>query len=230
MTARILPGLLALSFTAGAPAAPLSPELLPPTVGVLLKFDRKPTPGFVKQLQKEVAGIFQPTGLDLRWEILDGKHGSKTYNRVVMIEMRGRCTPFRAVEATPQGGTPEGGLSLGWTLIGNGEVLPFAVVSCDQIAVAMANMRAQMPNRQVFPSMYTRLAGRVVAHELMHTLLRTPEHHASDATRSPLHPADLDVQAQLRPEEVTALRGIARSQAPTLAQGEKKAGSSTATP
>jgi hypothetical protein len=93
MALRIAPAVLRL-FSAAIAATPFAltssparpaPEFLPPTVGILLRFERQPGTIFVKELRREVEYIFQPAGLDLRWEVLDGKQVSGAYNKVVLI-------------------------------------------------------------------------------------------------------------------------------------------------
>ncbi|MBI3694800.1 MAG: hypothetical protein HY238_08175 [Acidobacteria bacterium] len=217
MTTRILLFLLLSFLPGGAPAAPAGPlplELRPPTVGVMLKFDRQPAPAFLKQLQKDVAAILRPTGLDLHWEMVGAGHHPGAYDRVVVLEMRGYCSGLRSLNGEPP---PEGGLPLGWTLINNGEVIPYAIVDCDQMARALAQPQLRIQSRQLLPSLYSRLASRVVAHELMHTLLRSADHHDSDCTRSPLRAVDLTREVRLRPNEVAALREIGRPSGTALA-------------
>ena len=216
MTTRILLIFLGLLLS-GAPAAiaaPLPSELRPPTVGVMLKFDRQPAPAFLKRLQKDVAAIFRPAGLDLRWEVLGPGREPHTYDRVVVLELRGYCSALRPLNGEP---APEGSLPLGWTLINNGEVIPFAVVSCDHMTQALAQPQLRGRHRQLLPTMYNRLAARVVAHELMHTLLRTADHHDGDCTRSPLRDVDLGGAVRLKPDEVAALRQIGRREGTALA-------------
>ena len=216
MTTRILLFLLSFSL-GGAPAtlaAPLPPELRPPTVGVMLKFDRQRAPAFLKQLQKDVAAIFRPTGLDLHWEIVGAGRQPGAYDRVVVLEMRGCCDTLRPLNGGP---APDGSLPLGWTLISDGEVIPYAVVDCDHMARALAQPQIRIQNRQLLPGLYSRLASRVVAHELMHTLLRTADHHDGDCTRSPLRDVDLAREVRLEPNEVAALRQIGRPSGTALA-------------
>jgi len=216
MTTRIL--LFLLGFLLGgkpaAVAVPLPSELRPLSVGVMLKFDHQPAPAFLKQLQKDVAAIFRPAGLDLRWEVLVPGRKPSTYDRVVVLELRGYCSALRPLNSDP---APEGSLPLGWTLISNGEVIPFAVVSCDHMVWALAQPQLRSRNRQLLPAVYNRLASRVVAHELMHTLLRTADHHDGDCTRSPLRDVDLAGVARLTPDEVAALRQIGRPEGTALA-------------
>ena len=212
MAARSLAFFFLLAGTTAALAGPLSPELQPPTVGVMLKFDRKPAHAFLKHLQAEVGAIFQPAGLDLRWEILGDKKTPGTYNRVVVVEMHGRCEPVEAAV------TPSGSDRLGWTNLSDGEVLPYAALDCDQIARVVASARGPLLKRQLWPTLYVRLASRVLAHELLHALLQTSDHHETDCARSTVRSADLGYRPQLDPTEIAALRQIGRVSRVTIAR------------
>ncbi len=212
MTTRILV-FLSLCWVAAA-AEPSSSRFAPPTVGILVKFERRPPSIFSKMLQHQVKAIFRPSGLDLEWEILGEKKLPSTYDRVVIVEMRGFCNPNRFQEPRE---ARDQKAPLGWTMVNDGEVLPYAVVDCDRIRQVLsgANRRStDFPS----PAVYYRLAGRVLAHELMHVLLRTSEHHQSDCMRSPLRATDLEAEPRLQPSEIAALRQIMRTRGETLAR------------
>ncbi len=218
MTTRILI-FLSLCWVAAA-AEPPSSLFAPPTVGVLLKFERQPPMMFVKALQHQVGAIFRPSSLDLKWELLRGNRQPGTYDRVVVIEMRGVCDPNQSKHPEP---AADARVNLGWTIVNDGEVLPYAVVDCDQITRVLSGAPHRGTNfafsaMYSFQSMYNRLASRVLAHELMHVLLRTSEHHQSDCMRSPLRPIDLATEPRLQPSEIAALREIMRTRGETLAQ------------
>lgn len=220
MATRIWVVILSLSScflcSAGvAQAAPVSPQFLPPTVGILVKFNGKHSSGFLRALQNQVGGIFRPTGLELRWEVLGGNKRPGTYDRVVIIEMRGSCDlypPYNPPDLS------EPNLKLGWTIVNNGEVLPYAVVDCDRIAGVVSRARLQFLTLSPPPAVYARLASRVVAHELMHVLLRTSDHDRTDCTRSPLKATDLPIEPRLAAKEIAALRQIGRTRRETVAR------------
>lgn len=212
MAFRMLACLFSLLGAAQLRPAPLSPDLAPPRVGVMLRFEREPSPAFLQLLQSEVGSIFRPSRLDLRWEILQSGRQPGTYNRVAVVQMHGTCAP------TETRGTSSGSLRLGWTAVNEGEVLPYATIDCDQIARVLASSRNPSVNRQLWPTIYARLAGRVLAHELIHVLLRSPEHSDSDCARSPLRSIDLDLQARLSDAEVAALKQIGRRTGTAMAR------------
>ncbi len=212
MTIRILV-FVSLCWAAAA-AEPVSSRFAPPRVGVLVRFERRPSSLFVKVLQQQVDAIFRPSGLDLQWETLSQNKQPGSYDRVVIVEMRGVCNPNWP---TAPGQSLDSNVPLGWAMVNDGEVLPYTVVDCHQIARVIADRHHDSTRLTSFAT-YTRLASRVLAHELMHALLRTAEHHQSDCMRSPLRPSDLEVEPRLQPKEIAALKGIMRPRGEALAQ------------
>ncbi|MBI3666009.1 MAG: hypothetical protein HY236_07260, partial [Acidobacteria bacterium] len=146
--------------------------------------------------------------LRLLWELPDGKAQLPVGVPVAIIELRGDCNS-RPPNTRANGEAKN--LPLGWTLVEEGEVMPYSVVDCDRISGTFAawfNRAAESPARV---GMYWRLMGRVAAHELMHALLRTTEHGRTDATRARVRSGDLLFGARLEPEEVAALRRLGQS-------------------
>jgi hypothetical protein len=203
--------LLPLLAALGLQAAPVSPDLAPPTVGLMVKFDHKPSPGFLKSLQSEVGAIFRPSRLDLRWEMLQPHRSPGVYNRVAVIEMHGTCAPGA------DSGSSQISTRLGWTNVSDGEVQPYITIDCDNIAQVLASTWNHSASRHLAPPLYARLTARVMAHELIHVLLRTSEHHDSDCLRSPLRSLDLAFQPRLSNPEITALQRIGRERGAALA-------------
>jgi hypothetical protein len=121
--------------------------------------------------------------------------------------MRGDCMPM-GQEHPP---SDQQRRTLGWTRVNeDGEVTPFLMVDCDQIA-ALVQQTAHPPVHRTFDyGAFWRLAARVMAHELLHSLLGTPEHQPTDCARSPLLRRDLRLAARLNPQEAAALRRIGR--------------------
>lgn len=210
MALRIAPAVLLLFSAALAapysfPAVPAkpAPEFLPPTVGILLRFDRPPGTLFLKALRRELEYIFQPAGLDLRWEVLDGTTVSGSYNRVVLVEMHGHCNPsgVRELHHAPQPNVP-----LGWTIVNDGEVISRVAVDCDAIGGLASEMRGRFTNSLMVERIFLRVLGRVVGHEMLHALLATPDHHNSPYTRAHLRAADVLAVPRLSSDEVSRLR------------------------
>ncbi len=200
MGIRILLTILSGGMSFAAPPVATSRS----TVGVFLRFERPDSPSFTRRLERDVAAIFRPAGVDLVFP--RPQDGTRDYHRVVIVEMRGHCTSWRAAEVSGEAEAAP----LGWTrLNADGQVMPFAMLDCDQVARA-----ARRANRLHGPlghfSTFSRLAARVMAHELVHALLRTAEHRQTDCGRAQLRQADALDQARLDPSEIAALREIGR--------------------
>lgn len=215
MTPRIISAWILL-IGPSLPAAPaISPDYLPPTVGVLLSFQHPPPGYYVQQFQRDVARIFRPSRLDLRWQILDNNTQPGVYSRVVVVELRGRCGYNRLPTVAPN---REPNVRLGWTTWNDGEVIPHVTIDCDRIAAVISQARTQISNRLILPDLYQRLTARVMVHELMHVLLRSADHDSSDCLKTPLRLADFQTPPRLSVHNLQALRDVGRPGAPALAQ------------
>ena len=179
--------------------------LFPPTVGILLRFDRPPSEAFVKQLRREVEYIFEPSGLLLRWETVR-RRTPGVYDRILIVQMRGNCSSQFSVDLGP----PEPGLALGRTVVNDGEVIPFSIVDCDQVARVVAHAARSLPARLLVSNMYARLAGRVLVHEMLHALLGSTGHDPAGFARSPIQAGDLTTMPRLTPAQLTALQRLGR--------------------
>ena len=197
-----------------------TPDLAAIRVGVMVSFDHSPQKNFPQQLRREVEEIFRPAGLNFVWELRDGNTQPGTYDRVVLLDFRGWCGSDRPNDA-PVASTAH--QRLGGAVVSDGEVTPFIQVDCDQMAAAVRNMRTQVASRLFLPGLYSRLASRVTAHELMHVLLRTTDHQSTDCMRPLLRASDLQSEARLTTSEIGALRLAGRAgPRPTLAQGARR--------
>ena len=186
-------------------AASFCPDLTAPTVGVLLQFDRLPQPGFVDELRLTVEQIFRPAGLAFRWTVMPTEK-DVCGHRTVIIKLRGSCGPALMHDAGDV--EPLRELPLGWTFVVGGEVTPSLIVDCDRITRATLQIGLARSHREWRELLYVRLAGQVMAHELMHALLQTSDHDGADLTRSPLRLEDLRPLPHLTPAQITALRQI----------------------
>lgn len=215
MTRPIIPAFLVFSVTSVAAAQSVSPEYLPPTVGVMLSFEHQPPRHYLQQIQRDVAQIFRPSRLDLHWQVMQEGVQPDSYSRAVVVEVRGRCGFGRVGELTP---SHEPHVRLGWTAVSDGEVIPHVTMDCDQIAATIAGARTQGFQRGTLPELYHRLTTRVLAHELLHALLRSADHNSSDCLKSRLRLVDLWAPARLNAHNLQALRDVGRTRAPALAQ------------
>jgi hypothetical protein len=84
----------------------------------MLAFERKPPDHYVTQLQRDVAEIFRPSNLNLRWEILDPNRQPGNYARALVLDVGGRCGYQRAGQVVPH---HETNVKLGWTMVNDGK-------------------------------------------------------------------------------------------------------------
>jgi len=202
---RILLGVLLVAPAVIGQTA--SPQFAKPTVGLILTFQQQPAPAFARELRRSVDEVFRPAGLGFHW-LTDLKVQPGTYDRAIVANLTGRCDPRRMDELPA---TSHGRLQLGTTVVNDGEVIPFINLHCDDMARVVSAQRAVTPNRLQLDAMFYRVAARVMAHELMHALLKTTDHRNTDCARAPLRAADLMMNAKLQPSEVAALREIGRA-------------------
>jgi hypothetical protein len=215
MALRIAALALLLSAASLSAASSCPDDLPAPTVGVLLRFDRPPQRGFVNELRLTVEQIFRPAGLAFRWGVAPPEK-EVCGHRTVVIDLHGFCGPALLRDA---GDTePLREFPLGWTFVVGGEVLPTSMVDCDRITRATLQIGLARSHREWRDLLYVRLAGQVMAHELMHALLRTSDHDGADLTRSPVYLGDLRPLPRLTPAQITALRQIGPRE-PTVSAG-----------
>ena len=187
------------------------PEMGPPSVGIVVTWDQSPPKSFLRLWQSEVESIFRPAGLSLHWEMGPRAARTGTYDRIVIVKLKGLCSSERVREL--RGDFLPGEARLGWTYVVDGDVIPHSVVDCNQITRAVAEIRGHLSHPLYLHAFYHRLAGRVLVHEMMHALLETAEHDTADFTRSPLQVTDLQTAPRLRPSQIVALQRIGRAKA-----------------
>jgi len=214
MALRIAALALLLSAASWSAASPC-PDLTTPTVGVLLRFDRPPQRGFVNELRHTIEQIFQPAGLAFRWAVAPPEK-EVCGHRTVTIELRGSCGTVLMRDAGDLESLRE--LPLGWTFVVGGEVTPNSMIDCDRITRVTLQIGLARSHREWRNLLYVRLAGQVMAHELMHALLRISDHDGADLTRSPLRLEDFRRPPRLTPRQITALRRIGPP-SPTVSTG-----------
>ena len=189
-----------------------------PEIGVFLTFQNKPSASFQRQMRREVDSLLAPAGLRLRW-VDKASDQPAQFLDTVWVELRGAC---RLNWSGQSGRRVSGQVVLGWTLVHEGRVQPESMVDCDQISGVIAALARDVHNPAMLHRMHTRLAGRVMAHELMHALLRTPVHHFGYGEDRPLRPWDLLEPGHLEQHQIVALRQVlARRSEPVLAQDPK---------
>ena len=137
---------------------------------VLLSLDGKASSAALNELKAELNDIMKETGrtLDVRMRNQAAPH--ETFNDVVLVKLKGNCKMERMLPFMDERGP------LAWTHSTDGNILPFAEVSCDRIASAVAGAIWGGERKQA-DKYLGRALGRVLAHELYHILGKTHEHN-----------------------------------------------------
>src|SRR5262249_21710211 len=132
-------------------------------------------------MKRELASLMGTAGYRVQW-------GDESRSPLlVVVELNGTCAlplgyPVRT-SANSAG-------ALATTAVTDGQVLPFASVSCAALARSLWAPLAGDPTAQR-DYYFGRAMARVVAHELYHIIMRTPDHSQNGITRSCFSTNDL---------------------------------------
>ncbi len=141
-----------------------------PNLTVLLSVDGKASPAALQELKAELNDIMKDTGRKLDVRMREQAAPNETFDDVVLVKLKGTCKMERMIPFLDERGP------LAWTHSMNGAILPFAEVSCNRIANAIAGAMYGVERKE--PDKYLgRALGRVLAHELYHILGKTHEHN-----------------------------------------------------
>jgi hypothetical protein len=152
-----------------------------PSLGIFLNFAESPALSTLEDMKREVTARLASRKLDLRWRNVQENRGNEPFDRLVVIRFRGRCIPRPALTAL-EDSLPFGErVTLAFTPVTDGHVLPYSEVDCDQI-------RRSLGERVLA---FGRALGVVVAHELEHILKNSVEHANAGWMRQALDWKDL---------------------------------------
>jgi hypothetical protein len=169
---------------------------------VYLKADPNQPAAPVAIMKRELTSLMSTAGYRVQW-------GDESHSPLlVVVELNGTCAlplgyPVRT-SASSAG-------ALATTAVTDGQVLPFASVNCAALARSLSAPLAGDPTAQR-DYYFGRAMARVVAHELYHIIMRTPDHSQNGITRSCFSTNDLmterfefegSVLAQLRHKEAS---------------------------
>jgi Fe-S cluster biogenesis protein NfuA len=186
---------LAVGLLAAA-AGLLAQEAPEPPLAILMKFDRTPPAGVLDSMQREVAEIFAPAGIQVAWRSLENSDGREVFRHVVVVRFRGACSgnPVSLMELEPLLEETE----LAHALVRDGRALPFAEVHCDRVSAFLRPWRKAEQAGTLGIAM-----GRVIAHELYHVLTNTLTHGQGDLSKAHVSAEDLGSRAAIfSPEEI----------------------------
>lgn len=142
-----------------------------PNLTVLLSVDGKASAAALHELKIELNDIMKETGRKLDVRLRNQAAPNETFEDVVLVKLKGTCKMERMIPFMDERGP------LAFTHSTDGAILPFAEVSCDRIANAVASAMWGGERKQA-DKYLGRALGRVLAHELYHILGKTHEHNA----------------------------------------------------
>ncbi len=152
----------ALGAETGIPYSPL--------LTVLLSVDGKLSDTALGELKSELNEIMKDTGRRLDLRRRQDAASDESFEDVVLVTLKGTCAMQRIYPYFDERGP------LGWSHTSDGQVLPFAEVSCDRIAQSLSKVMTGSERRQA-DKYLGRALGRVLAHELYHILGKTHQHN-----------------------------------------------------
>jgi hypothetical protein len=133
-------------------------------------------------MKRELATLMRSAGYRLEWG------GESSSPNLAVVELTGTC----ALPAGYAGRDLPGPVApaLAATNVTDGRVLPFAAVNCAALTRSLASVLSQTAAAQR-DYYYGRAMARVIAHELYHILMQTPDHSRNGVSRSCFSTADL---------------------------------------
>jgi hypothetical protein len=165
----------------------------------------------IEHMKRELSALMREAGFRVEWRSLDSEQRDSTDGPyLAVLELNGTCgigpwAPNVAAEVRTS--------SLASTSVSDGHVLPFSKVNCAVVtrSVMPALLREAGAQRDF---LYGRAMARVVAHELYHVLLKTPDHAHTGIARNCFTAEDLLTErfefegatlARLRTESATVV-------------------------
>jgi hypothetical protein len=146
------------------------PRLTAPAVITLYtQFEFEAPPTVVESFQSETDSIMEPIGFRLEWRSLNTSHGDEVTAELAVVTVKGRCD----MNGLRMQSKAEG--ALGFTHISDGQILPFAELSCEKLRnFVQGELILCSPDQR--EAAFGRALGRVLAHELYHIFANTTKH------------------------------------------------------
>ena len=149
---------------------------------VYLKADANQPAAPIDHMKRELTSLMHSAGYRVEWG------GESRSPFLVVVELTGTCALSAGY---PGRDTPvSAGAALASTNVTDGQVLPFASVTCAALTRSLSNALAHdvAAQRDYY---YGRALARVIAHEFYHILMRTTDHSRNGVSRSCFSTADL---------------------------------------
>ena len=155
----------ALGETRAAPPVPIT---------LYTQFQQEPPQAVLEALQSELESIMAPIGLQFEWRNLNRPHSTEPSVELAVVTVKGRCDTGGLVPKSKVEG------ALGLTHMSDGQILPFAEISCDKVrSFLQAELFAMASGER--EAAFGRALGRILAHELYHIFANTTHHGAGVA-------------------------------------------------
>ena len=142
-----------------------------PSLTVLLSIEGNASASALQELKSELNSIMKDSGRTLDVRLREHAGPTETFDDVVLVKLKGTCEMKRMIPFLDERGP------LAFTHSTDGNILPFAEVSCDRIAKAISGALWGGARKQA-DKLLGRALGRVLAHELYHILGKTHDHNA----------------------------------------------------
>ena len=141
----------------------------PAVITLYTQFQAEPPQAVMENFQAEVDAIMSPIGMRVEWRSLSGNRGDEVTSELAVVTVKGRCD----VAGLAMRSKAEG--ALGFTHISDGQILPFAELSCERLRNFVQGEMVTMAVEER-EAAFGRALGRVLAHELYHIFANTTKH------------------------------------------------------
>lgn len=140
----------------------------------------------LQEMQREIRKALYATGHAVEFQFRSEIQSHQTFEELIVVQLKGRCEMDQAPLAFDERG-PD---ALAYTHSTDGEILPFAEVSCDRLR---SSIRTAMwgDDFKRGDMLFGRAIGRVLSHEFFHILARTPGHGKKGIAKRSLSAAQL---------------------------------------
>lgn len=167
--------LFAFNMHSRTPAIPVAGGYV---LTVVLDFRGTVAPGAIEEMKREVDTILQNSGRTIEWRSW-AEAAATASEQLAVVRFSGSC----GVPPWPR--EVAAGEPLGLTHVSDGVVLPFGEVACDKIGGSLRPAIARMDLAHA-ELVFGRAMARVLVHELMHIVSRSPSHGHSGVAQAAL--------------------------------------------
>jgi hypothetical protein len=164
-------------------AVPAASAVQPNDLTVVFEIDPDHSRVVLDAMKSELTSVMSDAAFGISFKPLRDVRSSDQFVQIVMVRFRGQCR-MDGVRARHHWTN-----TLAFTHSTDGEVLPFAEVSCDRVRDAIHE--SMWSRRSEHDRLLGRALARVVAHELYHVLANTLRHGSEGIARPQLSADDL---------------------------------------